>query len=139
MIPIVSREVAEKACEFLGIRNWAEMTSVEPTLGEAETILAMVDATSKVSAETFKRGLTVELEHGRAAGKYNITNNHPIATGAIVLAHLDECHLYYERLAVMEGEIDLAKAILSGRGERKRAHELEEAKRNLAAALEDEF
>ena len=44
----------------------------------------------------------------------NITNNHPILTGRIVLAHLKESLLYYERLDVAELEGDLVKAIQAG-------------------------
>ena len=43
----------------------------------------------------------------------NVTNNHPILTGMIVLAHLKETMDYYKRLEVAEIEGDLLKAILS--------------------------
>jgi hypothetical protein len=40
-----------------------------------------------------------------------VTNNHPILTGKIVLAHLKESLYYYELLEVAELEGDLLKAI----------------------------
>ena len=55
--------------------------------------------------------LAVELEHGRTRGS-NVTNNHPLLTGLIVLAHLSEDTLYYARLACMELEGELTNAVL---------------------------
>jgi Protein of unknown function (DUF5661) len=51
----------------------------------------------------FRFALAVELEHGRTRGA-NISNNHPIITGLIVMAHLTEDRLYYARLWAMETE-----------------------------------
>ena len=59
-------------------------------------------------------GLEVELEHGTRFKDANVTNNHPILTGKIVLAHLKETMDYYRRIDVAEVEGDLLKAILSG-------------------------
>jgi hypothetical protein len=42
----------------------------------------------------------------------NVTNNHPILTGRIVLAHLKETLDYYIRLRVAEIEGDMLKAIV---------------------------
>lgn len=61
----------------------------------------------------FRKGLEVELEHGTRFGDANVTNNHPILTGKIVIAHLKETMDYYERIDVAEMEGDLLKAILS--------------------------
>ncbi len=47
--------------------------------------------------------LQVELEHGRTRGT-NVTNNHPLLTVMVVLAHLTEDPIYYARLWVMETE-----------------------------------
>ena len=58
-------------------------------------------------------GLEVELEHGTMFDDANVTNNHPILTGMIVLAHMKETLDYYERLDVAEVEGDLLKAVLS--------------------------
>jgi hypothetical protein len=43
----------------------------------------------------------------------NVTNNHPVLTGKIVIAHLKETMDYYKRLEVAEIEGDILKAILS--------------------------
>ena len=64
--------------------------------------------------ESFQNGLQVELEHGLEYSSSNVTNNHPILTAKIVLAHLKEMLDYYERLDVAEGEGDLLKAIIAG-------------------------
>jgi hypothetical protein len=56
----------------------------------------------------------VELEHGTRFPDANVTNNHPLLTGKIVLAHLKETMDYYERLEVAEIEGDLLKAVNDG-------------------------
>jgi len=66
-----------------------------------------------VPVEDFKQGLEVELEHGIRYDDANVTNNHPILTGKIVLAHLKETMDYYQRLDIAELEGDLLKAIIS--------------------------
>jgi hypothetical protein len=52
--------------------------------------------------------LDVELEHGRRSPSTNVTDDDPIMTGKIALAHLNEFPDYYTRLAVLEKEADLA-------------------------------
>lgn len=59
----------------------------------------------------FAYALAVELEHGRERGQ-NVTMNHPLLTGMVVLAHLTEDRLYYARLLVMETEGELFTAQL---------------------------
>jgi len=49
----------------------------------------------------FQYALAVELEHGRTRGS-NVTNNHPLLTAFVVVAHLAEDKLYYARLWEME-------------------------------------
>ncbi len=44
----------------------------------------------------------------------NVTNNHPLLTGKIVLAHLKETLDYYSRLEVAELEGDMLKALSKG-------------------------
>lgn len=66
-----------------------------------------------IPIEAFKKGLEVELEHGTRFEDANVTNNHPILTGKIVIAHLKETMDYYERIDVAEIEGDLLKAIMS--------------------------
>jgi hypothetical protein len=62
--------------------------------------------------------LEVELEHGLQFPDANVTNNHPILTGKIVLAHLKEMLDYYLRLNVAELEGDLLKASKKGDAEK---------------------
>ena len=52
----------------------------------------------------FRRGMEVELEHGRRDPATNVTDDDPHTTAKIALAHLNELPDYYDRLAVMEGE-----------------------------------
>jgi hypothetical protein len=52
--------------------------------------------------EQFRTGLDVELEHGTSDPETNVTNDDPILTGRIALAHLRELPDYYTRLAAME-------------------------------------
>lgn len=54
--------------------------------------------------EQFRMGMDVELEHGTIDPVTNVTNNDPLATGKIALAHLNEFPNYYTRLAKMEAE-----------------------------------
>jgi hypothetical protein len=81
---------------------------------EAETILAELEKGElKIAIEDFQLGLEVELEHGIRFPEANVTNNHPILTGKIVLAHFKEALDYYQRLKVAEIEGDLLKAVVS--------------------------
>jgi hypothetical protein len=81
---------------------------------EAATILKIVNTKSMdIPLEDFRKGLEVELEHGTRFDDANITNNHPVLTGKIVIAHLKETMDYYQRIDVAEMEGDLLKAILS--------------------------
>ena len=61
---------------------------------------------SKFDIEQYRIGLDVELEHGLVDPHTNVTNNDPIMTGKIALAHLNEFHDYYTRLAEMEREAE---------------------------------
>ena len=58
--------------------------------------------------EQFRMGLDVELEHGTRSPATNVTDDDPIMTGKIALAHLNEFPDYYTRLAILEKEADLA-------------------------------
>jgi hypothetical protein len=59
---------------------------------------------SKFDVEQYRMGLDVELEHGRRDPFTNVTNDNPILTGKIALAHLREFPDYYTRLAKLESE-----------------------------------
>ncbi|WP_212904750.1 DUF5661 family protein [Clostridium polyendosporum] len=61
---------------------------------------------SKFDIEQFRMGLDVELEHGKKDAATNVTNDDPIITGKIALAHLNEFPDYYTRLAKLEVEAE---------------------------------
>jgi hypothetical protein len=61
---------------------------------------------SKFDVEQFRMGLDVELEHGLVDPHTNVTNDDPIMTGKITLAHLNEFSDYYTRLYQMEEEAE---------------------------------
>ncbi len=61
---------------------------------------------SQFDVEQFRMGLDVELEHGTVDSNTNVTDDDPIMTGKIALAHLNEFSDYYTRLAKMEKEAD---------------------------------
>ena len=61
---------------------------------------------SKFNVEQFRMGMDVELEHGTIDPHTNVTNDDPLLTGKIVLAHLNEFPDYYTRLDKMEKEAD---------------------------------
>ena len=111
----VSKEEVKRVCDQLGIRDWTELSKPEVEINEAMIIQELVRGEAlEISVEDFQRGLEIELEHGIGFSDANVTNNHPLLTGKIVLAHLKESLDYYPRLEVAELEGDLLKAILSG-------------------------
>jgi hypothetical protein len=57
---------------------------------------------SEFDVEAFRRGMEVELEHGRRDADTNVTDDDPETTGRIAWAHLKELTDYYERLEAME-------------------------------------
>jgi len=61
---------------------------------------------SKFDVEQFRIGMDVELEHGRIDPVTNVTNDDPMLTGKIALAHLNEFPDYYTRLSRMEKEAE---------------------------------
>ncbi len=60
----------------------------------------------KFNIEQFRMGIDVELEHGLVDMKTNVSNDDPIITGKIALAHLNEFPDYYTRLSKMEKEAE---------------------------------
>ena len=61
---------------------------------------------SKFDVEQYRMGLDVELEHGLVDPHTNVTNDDPMMTGKIALAHLNEFPDYYTRLEKMEREAE---------------------------------
>lgn len=75
------------------------------TLEEARAIGAQLGLDwALVDPEQFRRGLEVELEHGRRDPATNVTNDDPVLTGKIAWAHLKEIGDYYTRLDRLEAE-----------------------------------
>ncbi len=61
-------------------------------------------ASAPFDVEQFRMGMDVELEHGLHDGATNVSDDDPIVTGKIALAHLNEFPDYYTRLERMEEE-----------------------------------
>ena len=75
------------------------------TLNQAKTIGEQLGIRwGKFDLKQFRAGLAVELEHGAVKPKTDVTNDDPLMTGKIALAHLTEFPDYYTRLARMEVE-----------------------------------
>lgn len=119
-IPVyVTVEEVKRICGLLGIRDWTELSEPRVLPEEAGKILAEIDKEGlEISPDSFRKGLEVELEHGTRYKSANVTNNHPILTGKIVLAHLKETLDYYDRLEVAELEGDILKAAAAGNPEK---------------------
>jgi len=110
----ITADEVKRVCNKIGLRDWSEITDPSVSEEEAFTILNIVNTKGmNIPLEAFRKGLEVELEHGTRFEDANVTNNHPILTGKIVIAHLKETMDYYERIDVAEMEGDLLKAILS--------------------------
>jgi len=60
----------------------------------------------KFDIDQFKRGMDVELEHGLVDEHTNVSNDDPLITGKITLAHLNEFPDYYDRLDKMDEEAE---------------------------------
>jgi len=111
---VTAKEVA-RVCKEVGLADWSKRKTDVVSVKEAAKILKIVNVEKmKIPLDDFRIGLEVELEHGTRFRDANVTNNHPLITGMIVLAHLKETMDYYRRIDVAEIEGDLLKAILSG-------------------------
>ena len=108
----VTVEEVQRVCKELDIRDWTKLTDARVTPEEARVVLEEVNTEGMhIPLVDFVTGLEVELEHGTRFQDANVTNNHPILTGKIVLAHLKETMDYYQRLDVAELEGDLLRAM----------------------------
>ncbi len=125
----------QRVCRELQIRDWTQLKEAVVKLEEAQKIQREIGAeASEISGANFQKGLEIELEHGLTFPDANVTNNHPILTGLIVLAHLKEMLDYYDRLEVAELEGDILKALEKGNAEKvvQKSKQLVEAKAQLA-------
>ena len=110
----VTVDEVKRVCKELKIRDWSKLKEIKIPSKEAKIILKEVNTKGmKINLDDFCAGLEVELEHGTRFKDANVTNNHPILTGKIVLAHLKESLDYYKRLDVAELEGDLLKALIA--------------------------
>ena len=131
----ITKEEVKRVCKGLRIMDWTKLKTAKVLSKEAKVILSQVNTERmKVDLEEFRKGMEVELEHGIRFKDANVTNNHPILTGMIVLAHLKESLDYYKLLEVAELEGDLLKAVASGNIKKTRTEykKLAEAKIVLA-------
>ena len=115
----ITKEEVQRVCRELGLRDWTALTDTAVSTQEAALLQDLVGGEAlQVTTQDFRLGLEVELEHGIAFADANVTNNHPLLTGKIVLAHLKEMLDYYDRLDVAELEGDLLKATRAGNAEK---------------------
>lgn len=108
----IKPEEVSRVCKELKIRDWTKLKEAKVLPKEARVILSKVNVKGmKIALADFCQGLEVELEHGTRYKDANVTNNHPILTGKIVVAHMKETLDYYKLLEVAEIEGDLIKAV----------------------------
>ncbi|MFW6056192.1 MAG: DUF5661 family protein [Chloroflexota bacterium] len=133
----ITVDEVKRVCNELGIRDWTTLSEPKITDEEARKVLAEVNpGNMPVSLDDFRIGLEVELEHGVVYPDSNVTNNHPVLTGMIVMAHFQEMLDYYQRLEVAEIEGDMLKAAAKGDSAKlmSKYRMLVEAKKSLADA-----
>jgi hypothetical protein len=119
----VSTEEVKRVCRDLRISDWTTKKESKVSLKEARLILKELNPKGmNIDLKEFCRGLEVELEHGIQFKDANVTNNHPLLTGLIVLAHFKESLDYYKLLEVAELEGDLTKAVVKGNAAKIKAY-----------------
>ena len=115
----ITVEEVRRVCKELKISDWTKKKEPKVSMKEAKLILSKVNKGGmKIEPKEFCAGLEVELEHGMQFKDANVTNNHPLLTGLIVLAHFKESLDYYRLLEVAELEGDLLKAIVRGQSKK---------------------
>ena len=111
----VTKDEVKRVCKELGIGDWTELAEPKVSAEEAAKVLAAIDKLGlDVDPDEFRKGLEIELEHGTMFPGANVSNNHPILTGRIVMAHFKETPDYYRLLDVAELEGDMLKAAIAG-------------------------
>lgn len=115
----ITVEEVRRVCKELKITDWTKKKEAKVALKEARIIFKQLNPKEKdIDIKEFCAGLEVELEHGIQFKDANVTNNHPLLTGLIVLAHFKESLDYYRLLEVAELEGDLLKAIARGQAKK---------------------
>jgi len=111
----ITKEEVQRFCRELDLKDWTQMGEGGVDPNDAAVIRELVGSEAlEIPLDAFIHGLEIELEHGTEFPDANVTNNHPLLTGKIVLAHLKEMLDYYERLEVAELEGDMFKAHIAG-------------------------
>jgi len=129
----ITRDEVKRVCGELGLQDWTERGDAAVEAEEARVVLDLVNTEGMdIDLEAFRAGLEVELEHGTRFQDANVTNNHPVLTGLIVLAHLKESLDYYHLLEVAELEGDLLKALARGDAAKAKAYYTRLAKARIA-------
>jgi hypothetical protein len=129
----ITVEEVKRVCGDLKISDWTAMEKPSVSLDEARAILSLVNTEGMdIDPGQFRDGLEVELEHGLTFKDANVTNNHPILTALIVLAHFKESLDYYRLLEVAELEGDLLKATVGGDATKIREYYKRLAKARIA-------
>lgn len=96
-----------KFCNWIKKKTRGENSKPFFTREESKDIAKKLDIKfdkEKFDLEEFYMGVNIELEHGTKFPIANVTNNDPILTGMIALAHLLEIPDYYTRLSKLEAE-----------------------------------
>ena len=129
----VSVEEVKRICKELKISDWTKKKKPKVSVKETKVILTELNPKSlNIDPGDFCRGLEVELEHGMQFKDANVTNNHPLLTGLIVLAHFKESLDYYKLLEVAELEGDLMKTVAKGNAAKTKAYYKRLAKAKIA-------
>jgi hypothetical protein len=135
----VSKEEVRQVCGQLGLSDWSVRTDTNVPVREAEIIFEKLQPVDlDIELEEFRKGLEIELEHGTMFKDANVTNNHPLLTGKIVVAHFKEMLDYYLRLEVAEIEGDIFKALLAGDAEKAAVKQKKLSRARLELALWEE-
>jgi hypothetical protein len=129
----ITVEEVKKVCKELKISDWTRKKAPTVSLKEAKIILAGINTKGvDIDPKEFCAGLEVELEHGLQFMDANVTNNHPLLTGLIVMAHFKESLDYYRLLDVAELEGDLLKAVARGQSKKIKDYYKRLAKARIA-------
>jgi hypothetical protein len=119
----ITVEEVRSVCKRLKITDWTRKKSPRVPIREAKIILKEINPKGiHIELSEFRAGLEVELEHGMQFKDANVTNNHPILTGLIAIAHFKESLDYYRLLEVAELEGDLLKAVTRGNASKIREY-----------------
>jgi len=90
------------------------MAFTEKQAADAAKALGIDFDAAKFTAEDLWNGMNIELEHGTVISITNITDDDPIKTAKIALAHLKETPRYYdEKSGLKAWEASLAKGVKS--------------------------